>query len=117
MFVIRTSRHNYHQGLSFQINEITFSHSRNRCYANHRNYHMLPHYCWCLETLVKGYMILLITKYFETLDTYGFPTGEKELLVDYGIDLETDQTIVLPNIHPKEIGGEFDKTYNEYILE
>jgi hypothetical protein len=38
-------------------------------------------------------------------------------LVDYGIDLETDQTVVLPNIHPKEIGGVFDKTYNEYILE
>jgi hypothetical protein len=61
-------------------------------------------------------MILIITKYFETLDIYGFPTGNKELLVDYGIDLETDQNVVLPNISPKEIGAVFDETYNEYIL-
>jgi len=64
----------------------------------------------------RNYMILLITKYFETLDAY-MAYGKKELLVDYGIDLETGQTVVLPNITPKEIGAVFDVTYNEYILE
>lgn len=43
-------------------------------------------------------------------------TGQMQLLVSHGIDLETDQTIVLPQVAPSAIGAILDHDLEEYAL-
>ena len=59
---------------------------------------------------------ILITKMFAVLDKNGFSTGKTELLVDYALDEETLQQIVVPCVHPSELGGIFDVELGEWYL-
>ena len=59
---------------------------------------------------------ILITKMFAVLDKNGFSTGKTELLVDYALDEETLQQIVVPCVHPSELGGIFDVELGEWRL-
>ena len=59
---------------------------------------------------------ILITKMFAVLDKNGFSTGKTELLVDYARDEETLQQIVVPCVHPSELGGIFDVELGEWRL-
>lgn len=56
-------------------------------------------------------MILIITT-TERNRLTGFP----RLIVSHGIDLETDLTVILPNVHPEEIGAKIDLNTGEYVL-
>lgn len=62
-------------------------------------------------------MILLITGWFDEYDRYNIKTGRKNFLVSHGVDLVTDKNIVLPNEYPTAIGGVFDTTLNEWVIE
>lgn len=39
-----------------------------------------------------------------------------EMVVDYGVNVETDEIIVMPPQHPEKMGAIFDNKLNEYIL-
>ena len=59
---------------------------------------------------------ILITKMFAVLDKNGFSTGKTELLVDYALDEETLKPVVVPCVHPSELGGIFDVELGEWHL-
>lgn len=42
--------------------------------------------------------------------------GKKELIVSHGICSETLESVILPNVHPREVGAVFDMTLGEYII-
>jgi len=44
-------------------------------------------------------------------------TGQMETIVSHGIDLETDQPVILPNETPQSIGAVFDREYGEFVLQ
>jgi hypothetical protein len=48
--------------------------------------------------------VLLITNWFPVIGRDGFPTGDNELLVDFGID-DRGNTVVLQNIPPTQYDG------------
>lgn len=52
-------------------------------------------------------MILVITEYC---------TKSHRSVVSHGIDLNTDENVVLPQVTPKELGAYFDYNYGEWIL-
>jgi hypothetical protein len=60
-------------------------------------------------------MILLITGWFPVYDKIG-KTGEKVFGVDYGINLDTGATVVLPEMHPRELGATFNDQIQEWVL-
>lgn len=43
-------------------------------------------------------------------------TGKSELIVSHGVDQETGQTHVLPNVHPHELGATMDEELGEYVM-
>lgn len=61
-------------------------------------------------------MIICICNWFPVPDRYGLPTGRKELLVDYAVDEDTGQSIVLPNEHPSKLGARFHAVLGEWVL-
>lgn len=61
-------------------------------------------------------MILVITDWFPVYDRYGYKTGEKEFSTNYGIDLETGRTVVLPEEHPRKLGAIFNNELNEWVI-
>ena len=49
--------------------------------------------------------IVVICGLFEKEDSLGYPTGEKEFGVSHGIDMNTDQIVILPPVsHPELLG-------------
>lgn len=60
-------------------------------------------------------MILLVTGWFPVYDNFGY-TGEKVFGVDHGIDLDTGRTVVLPELHPKELGAKFNDELQEWVI-
>jgi hypothetical protein len=38
-------------------------------------------------------------------------------LVDYGYDTETYQTVILPPVHPVELGAHIDSNLGEWVIE
>lgn len=61
--------------------------------------------------------LILITEWFDIYRN-GYKTGEKELLVSYGIDEDTGRSVVVPNDPIGYFDGvKFDKELNEYVLE
>lgn len=60
-------------------------------------------------------MIVIVNK-CKKFDVYGLPIGY-EFLVSHGVDTNTGELIILPNIPPHELGCEFDINLGEYILE
>lgn len=61
-------------------------------------------------------MIILITGTFKVYDLKGYWTGEWENVVDYGVDSETLQPVVLPNIHPSLLGATIDQALGEWVI-
>lgn len=61
-------------------------------------------------------MIICICGTFPKYDRNSFPTGEKEFVVSHGVDADTLQGVVLPNIHPQLLGATFDHQLMEWIL-
>ena len=53
---------------------------------------------------------------FAVLDKNGFSTGKTELLVDYALDEKTLKPVVVPCVHPSELGGIFDVELGEWRL-
>lgn len=61
--------------------------------------------------------IILITGNFDTYDTYGNETGNKEFVVSHGIVDETGKYVIIQNIHPKFIDGAyFDEELKEWCI-
>ena len=58
--------------------------------------------------------IVVICGLFEKEDSLGYPTGEKEF---YGIDMNTDQIVILPPVsHPELLGAKFDQQLGEWAI-
>lgn len=56
-------------------------------------------------------MIVVIT-YTE----YNPRTGRKEIRASHGVDLDSDQAVVLPNEPPAELGAVFDADIGEFVI-
>lgn len=56
-------------------------------------------------------MIILITTYH--VNRY---TREKSLIVSHGFRADTGETVVLPQVHPREVGGVFDTEIGEWVI-
>lgn len=61
--------------------------------------------------------IILITGFFDVLDSYGRSTGEKEFLASHGVDEESGKNVIITPDHPSNLGAKFDNTIGEYIIE
>jgi hypothetical protein len=61
-------------------------------------------------------MIILITGNFPVYDHQGYATGKTEFVVSHGIDVETGKTVILPNDHPRTLGGKFDYDIGEWVI-
>lgn len=57
------------------------------------------------------FMIILIT-YSEINKR----TRKKELIVSHGVNPKTNQTVILPNVSPIELGAKYDDKLCEWIL-
>lgn len=44
-------------------------------------------------------------------------TGRKEVIVSHGIDEDTLNTVILPQVPVKELGAKFDNERGEYVLD
>ena len=61
--------------------------------------------------------IVVICGLFEKEDFLGYPTGEKEFGVSHGIDMNTDQIVILPPVsHPELLGAKFDQQLGEWVI-
>ena len=61
--------------------------------------------------------IVVICGLFEKEDFLGYPTGEKEFGVSHGIDMNTDQFVVLPCAsHPELLGAKFNQQLGEWVI-
>lgn len=56
-------------------------------------------------------MIILITKQF-----YNDMHKQYELLVDFAVDEETGQDVIVPCLHPHQLGGKFDCEIGEWAI-
>jgi hypothetical protein len=43
-------------------------------------------------------------------------SGRGREVVSHGIEHDTGHSVVLPNVHPNEVGAEFDPRFGEYII-
>jgi hypothetical protein len=59
-------------------------------------------------------MIICITGWFTKYDKFGIPNG-KEFIVSHGIN-ENLESVILPQVHPKELNAEFDELIGEWII-
>ena len=61
--------------------------------------------------------IIVICGFFEKEDGFGYPTGEKEFGVSHGVDMNTDQIVILPPVsHPELLGAKFDQQFGEWVI-
>lgn len=64
-------------------------------------------------------MLVLICKEFK-IENDSSPlrieSPETELLVDYAIDSETMETVVVPCEHPQKLGAHFDYRIGEWVI-
>jgi len=49
--------------------------------------------------------VLLICGLFDVYGKGGHKTGRQEFVVSHGVDLDTDKTVILPCVHPSELGA------------
>ena len=62
--------------------------------------------------------IVVICGFFEKEDGFGYLTGEKEFGVSHGIDMNTDQIVILPPVsHPELLGAKFDQQFGEWVIQ
>ena len=43
-------------------------------------------------------------------------TGRDEIIASHGVNLRTEENVILPCEHPKDLGAHFSKTYNEWVI-
>ncbi len=43
-------------------------------------------------------------------------TGYEHEIVSHGFDVHTNQLIIMPNVHPCEVGAKFDIDIGEYVI-
>jgi hypothetical protein len=61
--------------------------------------------------------IIVICGFFEKEDGFGYPTGEKEFGVSHGVDMNTDQIVILPPVsRPELLGAKFDQQFGEWVI-
>ena len=61
--------------------------------------------------------IIVICGYFQKEDRFGYLTGEKEFGVSHGVDMTTDESVVLPCVsHPELLGAKFDQQLGEWVI-
>lgn len=61
--------------------------------------------------------IIVICGFFEKEDGFGYPTGEKEFGVSHGVDMNTDQIVILPLVsRPEKLGAKFDQNIGEWVI-
>ena len=61
--------------------------------------------------------IVVICGFFEKEDIFGYLTGEKEFGVSHGVDMITDQIVILPPVsHPELLGAKFDQNLGEWVV-
>ena len=61
--------------------------------------------------------IIVICGFFEKEDRFGYPTGEKEFGVSHGVDMNTDQIVILPPVsRPELLGAKFDQQFGEWVI-
>lgn len=58
--------------------------------------------------------ILLICGYYPVYEK-GVYRG-KEFCVSHGINMSTDEIVILPNAHPLNLGGKYDKDLCEWVI-
>ena len=61
--------------------------------------------------------IILITGTFPVLDSDGYPTDKREFTIDHAFNESTMEAVVVPSVHPLQLGGKFDTTIQEWVLE
>ncbi len=44
-------------------------------------------------------------------------TGEKEIVVSHGINIETGKVVTLPPVSPREVGARWDLEIGEFVIE
>ena len=59
-------------------------------------------------------MIIVITGNFPIYDHNGIATGETEFVISHGID-EKGNLVIMPNIHPRQLGATFDAEIGEWV--
>lgn len=59
-------------------------------------------------------MIILITGWFPTYDTWGIENG-KEFVASHGVD-EEGNSVVVTNEHPRNLGAVLDKELGEWVI-
>jgi hypothetical protein len=57
-----------------------------------------------------------VCKRFPILDKHGYPTGETELLVDRAFMEDTGKPVIVPHVHPTELGAVFDPAFGEWVI-
>ena len=61
-------------------------------------------------------MILCVTGWFPVYGDDGHYTGREEFVVSHGINMDTDETVILPCEHPEILGAKYDIDIGEWIL-
>jgi len=60
--------------------------------------------------------IILITGTFRAKDSDGYQTGRKEFVVDHAFNEDTDEPVIVPCEHPRNLGGIFDPQLGEWVI-
>ena len=61
-------------------------------------------------------MLVLICNYFDDIDRNGYPTGKKELVIDYAIDDKTMKIVPMPNVPPEYVGAKYNSLIDEWCI-
>ncbi|PUV27770.1 hypothetical protein CDU00_20835 [Cronobacter sakazakii] len=54
--------------------------------------------------------------YVITTEEVNKATGKPELITSHGIDRKTSKQVILPPVHPQDIGAEFCKELQSWVI-
>jgi len=57
-------------------------------------------------------MLVLIANWFQAKDS----SNVKEFVVEECFNADTLETVIVPSVHPKELGAVFDEDIGEYVI-
>lgn len=61
--------------------------------------------------------IIVITGMFDIEDSYGHPTGRKELLASHGINENDGSSVCLQPESPQSLGATYDNDLREWVIQ
>ena len=61
-------------------------------------------------------MIICIVEQHDLVDSSGIPTGEKELLATYAVDLETAKILFLPKISLCQLDAVYSPSLGSWVV-